>query len=56
MPFETYIDVLQVFRRKDLPKLHRVLHPDSMMTMDFRPERLNVRVDGSNKAKSVDFS
>ncbi|KAG2179066.1 hypothetical protein INT43_001916 [Umbelopsis isabellina] len=46
----------QVFRRKDLPKMHRVLGPDSMMTMDYRPERLNVRVDDSNKAKSVDFS
>ncbi|CAM0136102.1 hypothetical protein VKS41_005509 [Umbelopsis sp. WA50703] len=46
----------QVFRRKDLPKLHRVLRPDSMMTMDYRLDRLNVRVDGSNKVKSVDFS
>ncbi|KAJ3410496.1 hypothetical protein HDV05_003686 [Chytridiales sp. JEL 0842] len=29
----------------DLPRLHRVLPPGAMMTMDYRPERLNVHVN-----------
>ncbi|KAH8148608.1 uncharacterized protein LAJ45_07319 [Morchella importuna] len=33
------------FSKNDLPSGHRVLGKDSMMTLDYRPERLNVHVD-----------
>ncbi|GAB5593384.1 hypothetical protein Unana1_08284 [Umbelopsis nana] len=46
----------QVFRIKDLPQPNRVLKSDSVMTMDYRPERLNVIVDNSNKVTNVHFS
>ncbi|ORZ03021.1 hypothetical protein BCR43DRAFT_482592 [Syncephalastrum racemosum] len=43
----------QIFHTKDLPRNHRVLPPGGVMTMDYRPERLNVYVDENNKVKSV---
>jgi hypothetical protein len=36
-----------------IPQPYRVLLPDSMMTMDFNPERINVHVDDSNKIQKV---
>jgi hypothetical protein len=45
----------QVVRRRDLPKLHRIIKPKSMVTMDYRPERLNVNVDADNRIVSVRF-
>ncbi|KAI8941293.1 hypothetical protein NX059_002522 [Plenodomus lindquistii] len=41
------------FAKSDLPKEHRVLKPDSMSTMDFQPERLNVHVDDDGTVKKV---
>jgi hypothetical protein len=34
----------------------RVLEPDSMMTMDFREDRLNVHIDKNGKIISFNFS
>ncbi|MFS2317914.1 I78 family peptidase inhibitor [Maricaulis sp. D1M11] len=34
--------------RADLPALLRVLGPNSVATMDYRPERMNVHVDASD--------
>ena len=34
--------------RADLPDLLRVLGPNSVATMDYRPERMNVHVDASD--------
>jgi hypothetical protein len=34
----------QTFAKTDLPKEHRILKPDSMKTMDYKPERLNIHV------------
>lgn len=31
----------------------RVLHPDSMMTMDYRQERLNIQVDADGKVSGL---
>jgi hypothetical protein len=39
----------QVVRRRELPKLHRIIKPGSMVTMDHRPNRLNVKVDKNNR-------
>lgn len=46
----------QVFLSKNLPKPFRVLKRDSFMTMDYRPERMNVTVDDNNKITGVNFS
>ncbi|KAF2003306.1 hypothetical protein P154DRAFT_429129 [Amniculicola lignicola CBS 123094] len=41
------------FAKQDLPAEHRVLQPDSMKTMDFKPERLNIHVDEEGLVKNV---
>jgi hypothetical protein len=43
----------QTFAKNDLPKEHRVLKPDSMSTMDFKPDRLNIHVDDDGTVKKV---
>jgi len=43
----------QTFAKADLPKEHRVLKPDSMSTMDYKPERLNVHVDDEGTVNKV---
>lgn len=45
----------QTFAKQDLPKEHRVLGPDSMGTMDHKPERLNIHVDEEGTVKDVKF-
>nr|WP_255697333.1 I78 family peptidase inhibitor [Sinirhodobacter sp. WL0062] len=32
----------------------RVIHPGDMVTMDFRPNRLNFHVDASGKIEKID--
>lgn len=32
-------------KEKDLPKEHRIIHPNMMVTKDYVPDRLNVHVD-----------
>lgn len=44
---------LQVIREKDLPKPHRVLPPNGVMTMDYRPDRLNIFVDENRRVNNV---
>lgn len=46
---------LQCIRRKELPKPNRVLSPNSIMTMDYRPERLNVHVDHTMRVTGVNY-
>lgn len=41
------------FAKTDLPSQHRVLKPDSMKTMDHRPDRLNVHVDDKGVVRDV---
>ncbi|EAL90318.1 hypothetical protein KXW98_008685 [Aspergillus fumigatus] len=43
------------FAKKDLPEHHRVLRPGDAMTMDHRPERLNIHLDEEDKVKDVHF-
>lgn len=45
----------QTFAKQDLPQQHRVLQPDSMKTMDHRPERLNIHVDEEGTVRDVKF-
>lgn len=45
----------QTFAKQDLPQQHRVLQPDSMKTMDYRPERLNIHVDEEGTVRDVKF-
>ena len=40
----TWILCPQTFCKKDLPEQCRVIGPNQMVTMDFRPDRLNVHV------------
>ncbi|KAI0581191.1 Inhibitor-I78 domain containing protein [Pyrenophora tritici-repentis] len=43
----------KTFAKTDLPKEHRIVKPDSMSTMDHKPERLNVHVDEDGTVKKV---
>lgn len=38
-----------------LPINRRVLYPDSMATMDFRPDRMNVYIDKNNVILRIAF-
>lgn len=38
-----------------LPSLHRVVTPDSMLTMDYIPDRLNVNIDENSKIYNVRY-
>ncbi|KAJ1333964.1 Peptidase inhibitor I78 family [Microdochium nivale] len=44
------------FCKKDLPESHRIIHPGSMVTMDFRPDRLNVHVKEDGTVAKVTHS
>ncbi|OAK98729.1 hypothetical protein IQ06DRAFT_278242 [Phaeosphaeriaceae sp. SRC1lsM3a] len=41
------------FAKTDLPKEHRILKPDSMKTMDFKPDRLNIHVTDDGTVEKV---
>ncbi|KAH8727617.1 hypothetical protein GQ44DRAFT_703529 [Phaeosphaeriaceae sp. PMI808] len=41
------------FAKSDLPKEHRILKPDSMKTMDHKPERLNIHVGDDGTVSKV---
>ncbi|KAK3203928.1 hypothetical protein GRF29_106g1078331 [Pseudopithomyces chartarum] len=43
------------FAKQDLPKEHRVLQPDSMSTMDHKPDRLNIHVDDKGTVQNVRY-
>lgn len=50
----TYLTrITQTFAKSDLPSEHRVLKPDSMKTMDHKPERLNVHVGEDGTVQKV---
>ncbi|KAI8982700.1 hypothetical protein BDB01DRAFT_792891 [Pilobolus umbonatus] len=40
-------------REKDLPAQKRIVDPDSFMTMDFQPNRLNIKVTNARKVIDV---
>ncbi|EAW07845.1 uncharacterized protein ACLA_025620 [Aspergillus clavatus NRRL 1] len=46
---------VQTFAKKDLPESHRILRPGDAMTMDHRPDRLNVHLDEQDVVKDVNF-
>ncbi|RCH96702.1 hypothetical protein CU098_009192 [Rhizopus stolonifer] len=52
---ETALSEGEYVRRKDLPKPSRVIPKNSMITMDFRPDRLNVHVDDRKKITGVNY-
>ncbi|MCJ1366005.1 hypothetical protein MMC16_005130 [Acarospora aff. strigata] len=43
------------FARRDLPKEHRVVQEGSMLTQDFKQDRLNVHVGKDGTVRDVDF-
>lgn len=43
----------QVFCKRDLPDQCRLVRPGTMVTKDFRPERLNVHVDDNGTVSHV---
>lgn len=47
------LTLMQTFAKNDLPKEHRVLQPDSMKTMDHKPDRLNVHVGEDGTVQKV---
>ncbi|KAI9007371.1 hypothetical protein BC832DRAFT_450942 [Gaertneriomyces semiglobifer] len=40
------IDRANVVTKDDLPPSHRIIPPGGMVTMDYRPTRLNVHISG----------
>ncbi|KAI9793331.1 MAG: hypothetical protein M1833_000776 [Piccolia ochrophora] len=43
------------FAKKDLPKEHRVVEPDSMLTKDFKADRLNLYLGKDGTVSRVDY-
>ncbi|KAM0803829.1 hypothetical protein BDR22DRAFT_886139 [Usnea florida] len=43
------------FAKQDLPKEHRVIEHGSMVTQDFKPDRLNVHLAEDGTVRHVDF-
>ncbi|KAF3051402.1 hypothetical protein E8E11_004207 [Didymella keratinophila] len=43
------------FAKQDLPKEHRVIQPDAMMTMDHKPDRLNIHVGEDGTVQKVRY-
>jgi Peptidase inhibitor I78 family len=41
------------FAKKDLPEKHRVVGEGDMVTMDHKPDRLNVHVDKDGTVRKV---
>ncbi|TKA62638.1 hypothetical protein B0A49_06485 [Cryomyces minteri] len=41
------------FAKKDLPKEHRVVREGDMMTMDHKPDRLNIHVGNDGTVSKV---
>ncbi|KAI7854573.1 hypothetical protein BDC45DRAFT_440710 [Circinella umbellata] len=52
---QTSLSSDQVIHENELPKVRRVLPPNAIMTMDYRPERLNIHVDANQKIRSVNY-
>ncbi|KAI8887372.1 hypothetical protein K501DRAFT_242518 [Backusella circina FSU 941] len=52
---ETTLAADKYIRKKDLPTPHRVLPPGAIMTMDYRPERLNINVDDTKRVTGCNF-
>ncbi|KZF18851.1 hypothetical protein L228DRAFT_271749 [Xylona heveae TC161] len=44
------------FAKTDLPEEHRIIAPGSMVTKDFREDRLNVHVDDNGTVTHVDYN
>ncbi|RUP43047.1 hypothetical protein BC936DRAFT_137712 [Jimgerdemannia flammicorona] len=44
--------MLQVIRDSHLPSSHRIIPPGTMVTMDYKPNRLNVKIDSNNVCHS----
>ncbi|KAJ2450443.1 hypothetical protein EV183_004281 [Coemansia sp. RSA 2336] len=49
------VDEAKEFTQDHLPKLHRVIEENGAMTMDYRPDRLNVFLDKHNKCTSISW-
>lgn len=45
----------KIVTREQLPLVHRVIPPGSMVTMDYRKERMNVHLDENDNVKKVKY-
>lgn len=45
----------KIVTREQLPLVHRVIPPGSMVTLDYRKERMNVHLDENDNVKSVKY-
>jgi peptidase inhibitor I78 family protein len=45
----------RIVTREQLPLVHRVIPPGSMVTMDYRMERMNVHLDEHDIVKKVKY-
>ncbi|RUS15978.1 hypothetical protein BC937DRAFT_91734 [Endogone sp. FLAS-F59071] len=52
---ETALGENQVVLHSQLPEGHRILAPNTLMTKDFRPLRLNVTMNDGGKITGVHF-
>ena len=44
---------MQTFARSDLPEEHRLIHPGSVTTADYKPERVNVHLSDDGTVHKV---
>ncbi|KAI9470380.1 hypothetical protein LPJ78_003700 [Coemansia sp. RSA 989] len=49
------VDQEKEFTKEHLPELHRVVEANGIMTMDYRPDRLNVHLDEDDKCKNISW-
>lgn len=42
-----------MFCKRDLPEVHRIIKPGSIVTKDFRPERLNIHLNEDGTVSHV---
>lgn len=45
----------RILTQEQLPLVHRVIPPGSVVTMDYRKERMNVYLDGNGIVKKVKY-
>ncbi|KAF7729245.1 hypothetical protein EC973_004775 [Apophysomyces ossiformis] len=52
---ETSLSPDEFVRPKDFPAPYRLLKPNAMMTMDYNPSRLNIRLDKLKRIIGVHY-
>lgn len=52
-PDEVDADIVTKLAYRSLYKIHRIIHPGTIVTMDFRPDRVNININEEGIIVSV---